>query len=86
MFKINQMERKKPELLAQEFKMTFTQDSDCCDSGDGQFLTIKTENGGGGDFYVIETERWAFDNIPELVNTLLRFYAKHQNVKSKELE
>jgi hypothetical protein len=80
------MERKKPELLAQEFQMTFTQDSDCCDSGDGQFLTIKTQNGGGGDFYVIETERWAFDNIPELMNTLLRFYSKHQNVKSKELE
>jgi hypothetical protein len=80
------MERKKPELLAQEFQMTFTQDSDCCDSGDGQFLTIKTQNGGGGDFYVIETERWAFDNIPELMNTLLRFYTKHQNVKSKELE
>lgn len=86
MFKISQMERKKPELLAQEFQMTFTQDSDCCDSGDGQFLTIKTQNGGGGDFYVIETERWAFDNIPELMNTLLRFYTKHQNVKSKELE
>lgn len=86
MFKISQMERKKPELLAQEFQMTFTQDSDCCDSGDGQFLTIKTQNGGGGDFYVIETERWTFDNIPELVNTLLRFYTKHQNVKSKELE
>ncbi len=86
MFKISQMERKKPELLAQEFQMTFTQDSDCCDSGDGQFLTIKTQNGGGGDFYVIETERWAFDNIPELMNTLLRFYSKHQNVKSKELE
>ena len=47
--------------------MTFTQDSDCCDSGEGQFLKIKTENGGGGDFYIIETERWAFDNIPEFV-------------------
>jgi hypothetical protein len=66
--------------------MTFTQEADCCDSGDGQFLTIRTENGGGGDFYVIETERWAFDNIPELITTLMRFYTKHQQIKSKELE
>jgi hypothetical protein len=80
------MEDRKQYLLSQQFKMTFTQDSDCCDSGDGQFLTIRTENGGGGDFYVIETERWAFDNIPELVTTLMRFYSKHQQVKSKELE
>jgi hypothetical protein len=80
------MEDRKQYLLSQELKMTFTQDSDCCDSGDGQFLTIRTENGGGGDFYVIETERWAFDNIPELVTTLMRFYTKHQQIKSKELE
>jgi len=65
--------------------MTFTQDSDCCDSGEGQFLKIKTENGGGGDFYIIETERWAFDNIPELVQTLMRFYNKHKKIESKEL-
>jgi hypothetical protein len=80
------MEDRKQYLLSQELKMTFTQDSDCCDSGDGQFLTIRTENGGGGDFYVIETQRWAFDDIPELVTTLMRFYTKHQQIKSKELE
>lgn len=75
----------KPWLLSQEFKMTFTQDGDCCD-GEEQYLTIKTNNGGGGDFYVIETNRWAFDNIPELVTVLMRFHAKHCQVKSKELE
>ena len=82
------MEDKKvnePWLLAQEFKMTFTQDGDCCDSEE-QYLTIKSDNGGGGDFFVIETKRWAFDNIPELVKILMRFHAKHSIVKSKELE
>ena len=78
-------EMKKSTLLYQEFQMTFTQEADCCDGAD-QFLTIKTQNGGGGDFYVIETERWAFDNIPELVTTLMRFYHKHSLIKSKELE
>jgi len=79
------METKKAWLLTQEFQMTFTQDSDCCDSKE-QYLTIKTQNGGGGDFYVIETERWAFDNIPELINVLKRFQTKHSLIKSKELE
>lgn len=78
-------EKKKSTLLYQEFQMTFTQDADCCDTNE-QFLTIKTQNGGGGDFYVIETERWAFDNIPELVTTLMRFHAKHNIIKSKELD
>jgi hypothetical protein len=80
------MKDKKTYLLTQEFQMTFTQNADCCDPGDGQFLTIKTENGGGGDFFVIETKRWAFDNIPELITTLKRFQTKHQLIKSKELE
>jgi len=77
------MTDRKKYLLSQELQMTFTQDSDCCDSGEGQFLKIKTENGGGGDFYIIETERWAFDNIPELVQTLMRFYNKHKKIESK---
>ena len=63
-------EKKKSTLLYQEFQMTFSQDADCCDGGD-QFLTIKTQNGGGGDFYVIETERWAFDNISDIINAFL---------------
>jgi hypothetical protein len=75
----------KPWLLSQEFQMTFTQDADCCDSNE-QYLTIKTQNGGGGDFFVIETQRWAFDNIPELINILTRFQLKHSHVKSQELE
>lgn len=79
------MTDRKQHLLSQEFEMTFSQDADCCDNKD-QFLTIKTQNGGGGDFYIIETERWAFDNIPELVTTLMRFYTKHKLIKSKELE
>jgi hypothetical protein len=49
------MRENKVSILGQEFQMTFTQDADCCDTRD-QFLTIKTQNGGGGDFYVIETE------------------------------
>lgn len=79
------MTDRKQYLLNQELQMTFTQEADCC-SSEEQYLTIKTQNGGGGDFYVIETERWAFDNIPELITTLMRFYTKHKLIQSKELE
>lgn len=79
------MTDRKQFLLSQEFEMTFTQEADCCDDKE-QYITIKTQNGGGGDFYVIETERWAFDNIPELITTLMRFYTKHKLIQSKELE
>ena len=79
------MRENKVSILSQEFQMTFTQDADCCDTRD-QFLTIKTQNGGGGDFYVIETERWAFDNVTELIMTLKRFEAAHSLIKVKELE
>ena len=79
------MTKNKPVLLSQDFQMTFTQEADCCDLQE-QYLTIKTQNGGGGDFYVIETERWAFDSITELIMTLKRFEAAHSLIKSKELE
>ena len=77
------MTKNKPVLLSQDFQMTFTQEADCCDLKE-QYLTIKTQNGGGGDFYVIETERWAFDNIPEIIGVLMKFYKKHKKIQKEE--
>ena len=85
MSKDYKMTDRKKYLLSQDFQMTFTQESDCCDNKE-QYITIKTQNGGGGDFYVIDTERWAFDNIPELITILKRFEASHSLIKQKELE
>jgi hypothetical protein len=73
----------KPFIIEQEFNITFTQDKDCC-SVEEQFITIKTENGGGGDFFVIETQRWAFDSIEDLVNLLSQFKDKHDKIKIEE--
>ena len=75
---------KKAEILSQEFKVTFAQDADC-NSTEDQFLTIKTDNGGGGDFYVIETERWAFDSIDEIVELINKFKEKHEKIKEENL-
>jgi hypothetical protein len=72
----------KSNLLSQSFEMTFTQDADCCTSED-QFITIKTDDGGGGDFYVIETKRWAFDTIEEIVEILNKFKEKHDKIKKE---
>jgi hypothetical protein len=73
----------KPFIIDQEFKITFTQDKDCC-TNDDQFITIKTQNGGGGDFFVIETQRWAFDSIEDLVRILYQFKNKHDRIKIEE--
>ena len=70
------MANDKPEL----FKMSaeYTQKSDCC--GDvyalGNSIEISTEDGGGGKYFVIKTERWAFDNIDELTELFKDFIGK----------
>lgn len=41
----------------------FGQDSDSCQEDDlGQSLKVFTEDGGGGSYICIETERWAIDH------------------------
>jgi len=58
------VEKNKPKI--ENIRITFSQEPDCCDNGEIQELEIYTEDGGGGVYYVIETERWAFDSIEEL--------------------
>jgi hypothetical protein len=52
--------------------LTFTQDTDCCDmTGNGcQTLRVTTEDGGGGSYFVLETERWAIDPPEDLLDLL----------------
>jgi hypothetical protein len=78
------MDQIRANLLAQTLEMTYTQEADCCTSEE-QYLTIKTDNGGGGDFFVIETKRWAFDTIEELISTLNEFKEKHDKIKEDKL-
>jgi hypothetical protein len=51
---------------------TFHQDEDCCGRTDsfGQDLTIEIEDGGGGTYAVIKTERWAAESPEELQRLL----------------
>ncbi len=48
--------------------LSFTQESDCCDSESTicQEITIERHDGGGGAFYTLATHRWAFDDAEQL--------------------
>lgn len=52
----------------------YEQDADTCqfNSQDGQVLTIQTQDGGGGNYLVISTDRWAIDknDIDKFCNVL----------------
>jgi len=65
-----------------EFKMTFVQDADSGQGNHGdQELEVFIDNGGAGDYYIIKTDRWAFDKIEELIDLLKAFKAKHDKIK-----
>ena len=59
---------KKPEMFSAKF--TFTQDADSCEGGDLQQLEVEVDDAGGGKFFVIKTDCWAFDSIADLVALL----------------
>lgn len=47
--------------------LLFTQEKDCCDSGAfDQEIKIQSHDGGGGKFFTIKTDRWAFESAGEL--------------------
>lgn len=58
-------------------RVVLTQDKDCCDMGDDvQEMTVTVEDGGGGPFLVIDTERWALD-----LTEIDRFIAKLRKIQ-----
>lgn len=47
--------------------LLFTQEQDCCDDGAfDQQIEIQSHDGGGGKFFTIKTDRWAFESVEEL--------------------
>ena len=70
--------------LQKDYKLeaTYSQEQDCSDPSDEgyQFLRITTEDGGGGPFYILETKRWAFDNVQDLIDLMDEFIEKHGKI------
>jgi len=70
------------DLRLEELSATYSQSGDNTGGEDFQDLEIKTQDGGGGIFYVIQTERWAFENIKEL-EAIIKDFEKRVNMKIK---
>ena len=48
--------------------ITFQQEADSCDEPyNVQYLDVTVEDAGGGQYYVIKTERWAVDDPKDLL-------------------
>ena len=68
-------------LNIEEMAIIYSQDKDSCSSEIIQSLEIKTQNA-GGIYYVIKTDRWAFENIEELKDIITDFQ-KRFTLKTK---
>lgn len=63
----------------------YMQDSDSTAPSDIENqITIKAENAGAGFYYVIQTERWAFDDPKELIDLLESFRSKVEAYNTTE--
>ncbi len=60
-----------PTLDLETWAKSYKQDGDGSSSGT-QFIDISQDDCGGGPYWVIETERWAFDSLAELIALLRR--------------
>ena len=68
-----------------QLKAIWSQSPDCCSSDeDYQELHIEHCNGGGGDFFILSTKRWAFDDPEELFNLINEFIKKHGDLQRNE--
>ena len=61
------------EIVITQVKLTYTQESDTNSSEGYQDLNLQLEESNGGHYFVLSTERWAIDNIDELINVLKDF-------------
>jgi hypothetical protein len=61
--------------VIEEISITYSQECDES-SQDWQSIKIFTSDNGTGKYIVFETERWAIDNIDELVEILNEFKLK----------
>ena len=54
-------------------QIEYIQNGDTWSNGETQSLKLKTEHVSDDTYYVLETSRWAFDNIDEFIEILEDF-------------
>ena len=69
---------KDDDVMIAGLEATYYQDGDCMGEEEANELKIKTADGGGGTFYVIETERWAISSIDELKMLIEDFIKRYE--------
>lgn len=52
---------------------TYTQEGDSCSNETCHELELKTDDAGGGVYYVMSTKRWAFESVEEIVSIIEDF-------------
>jgi hypothetical protein len=69
-------EKQVPQLEA--MTATYSQEDDCCYSSELgiQKIELSIQDGGGGMYYILATDRWAFDSIEDLTNLINQFINK----------
>lgn len=71
---------KTPDPKVENWQVTLSQEADgCAPDQNDQFLELSSHDAGGGAYYVIKTERWAFDNAEELIEAIKRAFKKEFN-------
>lgn len=64
------------DIVVTDMSITYSQEADCMsETQNTQFLQINTENE-SGVYYVIKTDRWAFDDIDDLIKILNDFKSR----------
>ena len=66
------IDKLKQNVVVSDVKVSYVQEADT-NSHDLQQLDIITEDSGGGIYYVIKTDRWAFDDLGELIKVIEDF-------------
>ncbi len=64
-------------MTIESIKVVYTQEDDL-NSEDIQELIIETGDNGGGKYFVLKTNRWAIDDIDEMVKFLKDFKKREQ--------
>lgn len=67
--------KKDEDVFIDEVEISYYQEPDCESSKDSdyQVLRLKTANNGVGRFIFMETSRWAFDEIDDIIKILEDF-------------
>lgn len=60
---------------------SYFQEGDSMIDGDQQ-LELSTEDGGGGIYFVLKTERWAFDSLEELSDLIQDFINTQKTIEN----